>query len=209
VGSITNFDQLVALAFSFQTSGGKLMSAAAQPLLVRSSLGWSIGISIFLIIAGTLAIIVPPIAGLAVNIFVAWMLMFSAGGHFFYAWHNRKTAGIWWEVLIGVLYTVVGVLLLMNPLLGLVSLTLALAVYLFVEAMLEFFLSFQLRPLPGTGWLLFDGIVTLILALMIWRTWPWSTEWAIGILVGVSMLFSGVSRLMLSLAARRMAHDFA
>lgn len=185
------------------------MSAAAQPLLVRSSLGWSIGISIFLIIAGTLAIIVPPIAGLAVNIFVAWMLMFSAGGHFFYAWHNRKTAGIWWEVLIGVLYTVVGVLLLMNPLLGLVSLTLALAVYLFVEAMLEFFLSFQLRPLPGTGWLLFDGIVTLILALMIWRTWPWSTEWAIGILVGVSMLFSGVSRLMLSLAARRMAHDFA
>jgi uncharacterized membrane protein HdeD (DUF308 family) len=91
---------------------------------------------------------------------------------------------------------------------GLLSLTLAIAIYLFVEALLEIFLSFQLRPLPGTGWVLFDGVVTLILGLMIWRTWPWSTEWAIGILVGVRMLFSGVSRLMLSLAARR-ALEFA
>jgi uncharacterized membrane protein HdeD (DUF308 family) len=185
------------------------MSAAAAPWVVRRSLGWSIGISIFLIVAGTLAIVVPPVAGLAVNLFVGWMLLFSAGGHFVYAWHNRKTPGVWWEVLIGVLYTAVGVFLLLNPLVGLLSLTLVLAVYLFVEGLLEIFFSFQLRPLPGTGWLLFDGVVTLVLSLMIWRTWPWSTEWAIGILVGVSMLFSGVSRLMLSLAARRGIHELA
>ena len=61
-----------------------------------------------------------------------------------------------------------------------------------------------LRRLAGAGWLFFDGVVTLILAVMIWRTWPSSTEWVIGTLVGVSMLFSGTSRLMLSVAARQL-----
>jgi len=97
----------------------------------------------------------------------------------------------------------------MNPLVGLASLTLALAVYLFVEGVLEFILSFRLRPLPGSGWLLFDGIITLILAIMIWKTWPSSSEWVIGTLVGISMLFSGISRLMLSLAARRLVSNLA
>jgi uncharacterized membrane protein HdeD (DUF308 family) len=64
-------------------------------------------------------------------------------------------------------------------------------------------MSFQIRPTAGSGWLLFDGIITLILGAMIWRTWPSSTEWVIGTLVGISMLFSGISRLMISLAARR------
>jgi len=74
---------------------------------------------------------------------------------------------------------------------------------------LEFILSFRLRPLPGSGWLLFDGIITLILAIMIWKTWPSSSEWVIGTLVGISMLFSGISRLMLSLAARRLVSNLA
>jgi uncharacterized membrane protein HdeD (DUF308 family) len=68
---------------------------------------------------------------------------------------------------------------------------------------LEFVLSFQLRPLPGSGWLLFDGIVTLVLAAMIGSAWPISSVWAIGTLVGVSMFFSGITRLMLSVAVRR------
>jgi len=86
----------------------------------------------------------------------------------------------------------------------LAALTLVLAIYLFVEAVLELILSFRLRPLPGSNWLLFDGIITLVLAILIWRSWPSSTEWVIGVLVGFSMLFSGVSRLSLSLAARRL-----
>ena len=69
--------------------------------------------------------------------------------------------------------------------------------------MLELALSLLLRPMPGSGWILVDSIITLILAVMIWRTWPSSTEWVIGTLVGVSMLFSGVTRLMLCSAARR------
>jgi uncharacterized membrane protein HdeD (DUF308 family) len=65
-----------------------------------------------------------------------------------------------------------------------------------------------MRPLRGSGWLLLDGIVTLILGVLIWRTWPSSTEWVIGTLVGISMLFSGASRLAISLAARRVLSGF-
>jgi uncharacterized membrane protein HdeD (DUF308 family) len=108
-----------------------------------------------------------------------------------------------WELLLGLLYAGVGVYLLLHPVAGLASLTLLLAIYLFAEGVLEFILSFALRPLPGSSWLLFDGIITLILGAMIWRTWPNSTEWVIGTLVGISMFFSGITRLMISMAARR------
>ena len=75
--------------------------------------------------------------------------------------------------------------------------------------MLELVLGFRLRPLPGSSWLLLDGIVTLILGILIWRSWPSSTEWVIGTLVGISILFSGAARLSLSLAARQVVTKVA
>jgi uncharacterized membrane protein HdeD (DUF308 family) len=179
------------------------VASASVPTLLKKSLTWSIVLSVVMIVAGMLAIVVPPIAGIVVTVFVGWMLAFSAGAHFVFAWHARATRGAIWEVLVGILYLVVGGYMLINPILGMVSLAFALAIYFIVEAVLEFILSFRLRPMPGSGWLLFDGIVTAILAIIIWRTWPLSSAWVLGILAGISMLFSGVARLMLSLAARR------
>jgi uncharacterized membrane protein HdeD (DUF308 family) len=129
--------------------------------------------------------------------------------HLVFGWHIREIGGIIWEVLLGVLYTGVGAYLLTHPVAGLATLTLALAIYLFAEGVLELVLSLQLRPRQGWGWLLLDGVVTLILAMMIWRTWPASTEWVIGTLVGISMIFSGATRLMLSIAARSLVAEQA
>jgi uncharacterized membrane protein HdeD (DUF308 family) len=171
--------------------------------IAKESVGWSIGISVLMIIAGILAIVIPPVAGLTVLLVVAWLLMFSGAFHFVFAWHTRTNGGMVWELLLGILYFAVGVYALLHPAAGLASLTLLLAAYLFVEGVLELVLSFRVRPLRGSGWLLLDGIVTLILGVLIWRTWPSSTEWIIGTLVGISMLFSGVSRLAIALAARR------
>jgi len=185
------------------------MSATSTVPIVRESVGWSIVLSVLMIIAGFLSIAIPAAAGIAVNLLVGWMLVFSGGAHLVYAWQTRHNRGFVWELLLGILYFFVGGYLLVNPISGLVSLTLALSLYLWMEGILEFILSYMLRSIPGAGWLLFDGIVTVILAFMIWRTWPWSTEWAIGTLVGVSMLFSGVSRLMISLTARRLATKLA
>jgi uncharacterized membrane protein HdeD (DUF308 family) len=185
------------------------MSATSAATFVKKSVGWSIGLSVLMIAAGILAIASPLAAGIAVNVLVAWLLVFSGCVHLVFSWYTRSTGGFLFELLLGILYIFLGVYLLMHPLAGLMSLTLALAIYLFLEAILEFALGFKLRPLPGSGWLIFDGIITLILAVMIWRTWPSSTAWVIGTLVGISMLFSGTSRLMLSLAARSVTSKLA
>jgi len=162
-----------------------------------------------MILAGVLAIGLPLAAGIAVNFVVAWALMISGVAHLVFGWHMRAMGGAIWQVLLGALYIGIGVYLLLRPVAGLVTLTLALAIYLFAEGLLELILSFQVRPRQGWGWLLFDGIVTLILAIMIWRSWPMSTEWVIGTLVGISMIFSGMTRLMLSLAAGRLVNKLA
>jgi len=184
-------------------------TSTSTATIVKKTLGWSVGLSALMIVAGLLAIVVPTVAGMAVTLFVAWLLIFSGAAHILFGWHTRSNGGFLWELLVGILYIVVGSYLLVNPVAGLASLTLALAIYLFAEGVLELILSFQLEPLPGWGWLLFDGIVTLVLAAMIWRTWPSSTTWVIGTLVGVSMFFSGIARLMLSLAARRLVSALA
>jgi uncharacterized membrane protein HdeD (DUF308 family) len=171
---------------------------------LKKSVGWSIFLSILMIVAGVLAMVVPVAAGIAVTILIGWLLIFSGIAHLVFGWQTRSTGGLLLEVLLGIIYTAVGGYLLFNPVAGLVSLTLALAIYLFAEGILEFILAFRLRPLPGSGWLFVDGIVTIILGVMILRAWPSNTVWAVGILVGVSMLFSGIARLMLSLAARRL-----
>jgi uncharacterized membrane protein HdeD (DUF308 family) len=181
-------------------------ATVTAPTLVRKSLGWSIALSVLMIISGLLAIVIPPVASITVTILVGWLLVFSGVMHFVYAWHTRGAGGIIWEVLLGLAYLFVGIYVLLRPLQGMVSLTLALAIYLLVESALEFALAIRLRPLPGSGWLFFDGLITLILSVMISRMWPSSSAWVLGTLVGISMLFSGITRLMLSLAARRLVN---
>jgi uncharacterized membrane protein HdeD (DUF308 family) len=185
------------------------MSISSLGAIAKESVGWSIGLSVLMLVAGILAIVMPPVAGIAVLVIVAWLLMFSGVAHLVFAWHTRTAGGMIWELLLGILYIFVGVYALLHPAAGLASLTLFLAAYLFVEGVLEFVLSFRLRPMPGSSWLLFDGIITLILAILIWRSWPSSTEWVIGTLVGISMIFSGAARLSLSLAARRVLAKLA
>jgi len=178
------------------------IGATSPATFAKKSFGWSIALSVLMIIAGILAIASPLAAGFAVNIFVAWLLVFSGCVHLVFAWFSPNTRGLVWEVLVGILYGLIGVYLVMHPVRGLESLTLALAIYLSLEAILEFALGFTIRPLPGSAWLVFDGVITLILAVMIWRSWPSSSGWAIGLLVGISMLFSGTARLALSMAAK-------
>jgi uncharacterized membrane protein HdeD (DUF308 family) len=185
------------------------MSDTSAISFVKKSVRWSIVLSILMIVAGILAIASPLAAGIAVNIFVAWLLVFSGCVHLVFAWYRPSTGGFVWELLLGILYIITGGYLVMHPVVGLESLTIALAIYLFMEAILEFVLGFSLRPLPGSGWLVFDGIVSLILAVMIWKTWPSSTGWVIGLLVGIGMLFCGASRLMFSLSARSVTAKLA
>jgi uncharacterized membrane protein HdeD (DUF308 family) len=179
--------------------------ANASTAIVQRATTWSIVLSVLMIVTGMLAIMLPMVAGIAVTAIVGWLLIFSGALHLAFAWRGGHASAIVWELLLGVAYGVIGFYVLANPVAGLASLTIAVAIYLFVEGVLEFVLSFQLRPAPGAGWLLVDGIITLVLAVVIWRTLPSSAAWVVGTLVGISMLFSGITRLLLSLAVRRLA----
>ena len=183
------------------------MTTAPTPFsaLAPKAINWSIALSILLILAGLFAILIPSISGIAITLFFGWAMILSGITHFVFAFKTHTTGGRVWELLVGAVYVFTGVFLLMHPLDSLLVLTLVLACYLFFEAIVEFIQFFQLRPRHGAVWLLVDGIITLILAIMIWRSWPASSIWVIGTLVGISMIFSGFSRLMLSMAARRIA----
>jgi uncharacterized membrane protein HdeD (DUF308 family) len=109
------------------------MNATSLGTIAKESVGWSIGLSVLMILAGVLAIVIPPAAGIAVVIVVAWLLLFSGAAHLVFAWHTRTTGGVLWELLLGILYLLVGVYTLVHPLAGLASLTLVLAIYLFAE----------------------------------------------------------------------------
>jgi uncharacterized membrane protein HdeD (DUF308 family) len=163
---------------------------------LRTATTWSIVVSVLLIAAGVLAIAAPQIAGIAITAVVAWLLLISAILHLMLAWRSGTAGGVVWEILLGVVYGAIAFYLFAHP---------ALDVYLVIEGMLEFAAWWQLRASSGSVWLLLDGIVTLVLAMMIASTWPSSAAWVLGTLVGLSMLFSGISRLMLSLSVRRFA----
>lgn len=177
--------------------------------VAKKSVGWSIALSVLLILAGFLALATPLAAGVAVTAVVGWILLFSGLMHLVLAWHLHGAGAVLWEVLVGVVYLWVGGYMLSHPLLGLVSLTLALGAYLLVKGLMEIVMWFQVRPLAASGWVLLDGVVSVVLSGLIWMHLPNSSTWVVGTLVGVAVLFSGVSRLVISLAARRALQDVA
>jgi uncharacterized membrane protein HdeD (DUF308 family) len=165
--------------------------------------GLSIVIGVLLILAGLCAISLPLIAGIAASIAVAWLLLFAGLVHLFFGWHTRSAGAVIWKILVGLAYLFAAAYMLVHPGRGLLTLTLVLAFYLFFEGIFEAVIYTQLRRLPGSGWFLFDAIVTIVLGIMIFMSWPVSSVWAIGTLVGISILFSGITRLSYAFAQRR------
>jgi uncharacterized membrane protein HdeD (DUF308 family) len=165
--------------------------------------GWSMIWGILMLICGVIAIAMPWVSGIGVVVIVGLVLILAAIGHLIFAFHTHSVGGFLWQLLLAIIYGAAGIYLLINPLVGLVTLTLVLAVFLLIEAGLETALYFTIRKTVRAGWILFDAIVTLVLAILIWTQWPSSSLWALGTLIGVSLIFSGISRLSLAAAMRR------
>ncbi len=177
--------------------------------IVRSASTLSTLWGVLLIIFGVLAVGSPFIAAVAVNVVIAWLIVLAGVVHLSVAFHKREAGSLIWRLLVGLAYVFFGVYLIARPALGVVSLTLVLATLFLVEGILDIVLFFRTRPLQGSSWVLIDGIITLLLGLMIYAQWPSSSAWAIGTLVGVSMIISGVTRVMLSFAVRKATDTIA
>src|SRR6202040_951847 len=179
------------------------MSQQTPSGIVRQASTLSILWGVSLIILGMLAVGSPFLAAVAVNTFIAWLLALAGVVHLVLAFQSHSAGSVIWRLLVGLAYLFFGVYLIMRPALGVASLTLVLASLFLVEGILNIALFFRVRSVQGSAWLLIDGIITLLLGLMIYMQWPSSSAWAIGTLVGVSMIISGVTRVMLSLAVRK------
>jgi uncharacterized membrane protein HdeD (DUF308 family) len=146
---------------------------------------------VIILIAGVLAITSPFVAGVSITILVGAMLAISGVSQCFLAFKTGAFGRGLIVFVVGVLMTIAGVYMMNQPVAGLATLTIILMSYLLITGALEIIVSFQLKPASGWGLQLFNGIVTLLLGIMLWRQFPLSGAWAIGVLLGIKMIFSG------------------
>ena len=159
---------------------------------------------IILLVLGVLAIIVPMLATLAVAIFIGWLFLISGVVGLITTFWARHAPGFWWSLLSAVLGIAAGVVLLASPVTGAVSLTLLLIVFFIIEGVASIMYAFEhKRELSGRwGWMLVSGIIDLILAAIIWAGLPGTAAWALGLLVGINLLFGGGAMVGMALHAR-------
>ena len=166
--------------------------------------GWLIVAAILFIVLGAFAIIEPAVAGLGVALLVGWLLIFGGISHFVSAFEGGGAKRVIFQVLAGVVFVIGGYYFITHPLLALSTLTLLLAAVILAAGVCEIVTYFRSKSEQASGWMLFNGIVALILGALIWLHWPSSSVWAIGTLVGVNLLLTGITRLMVGLTGRRL-----
>jgi uncharacterized membrane protein HdeD (DUF308 family) len=159
---------------------------------------------IVLVILGVLAIAVPQLASIAATIMIGWLFLISGVAGLITTFGARHAPGFWWSLLSAVLGIAAGVVLLGWPLSGVITLTLLLIVFFIIEGVLSIMYALEhKRELTGQwGWMLVSGIIDLVLAAMIWAGLPSTAAWALGLLVGINMLFGGASMIAMAMHAR-------
>lgn len=159
---------------------------------------------IILVILGLAAIIVPPLATLAVAIFIGWLFLISGIVGLVTTFWMRHAPGFWWSLLSAVLGIVAGIVLIGSPVSGAISLTLVLIIFFIIEGVASIMFALEHRAeLSGRwGWMLASGIVDLVLAAIIFAGLPLSAAWALGLLVGINLVFGGSALVAMALHAR-------
>lgn len=180
-------------------------AVASAAKAVKESAAILIVLGIGMVILGILAMGAPLITGVAVGLLVGALIIAGGLAQAMYAFKAKSWGSGIAGVVLGALSIFCGILMLGHPLFGLAFLTLVLAAYFIIDGVFEIAFAFRLKPLTGWGWTLTSGIVSLLLGILIWRQWPISGAWAVGLLVGINILFSGWSMIALGTAARRMA----
>jgi uncharacterized membrane protein HdeD (DUF308 family) len=168
---------------------------------------WVLATGIFTIILGIAAVLLPFTATLTIEAILAAVFIIAAITHIFHAFQSGQKKGLALKLLAGALYGLVGVILLAFPLQGALTLTLLLAVLFMVAGSFKIALALYLKPLASWGWLMFSGIVSALLAILIWIGLPGTARWAIGLLVGIELLFSGLYMIMFALSMRELSNQ--
>jgi uncharacterized membrane protein HdeD (DUF308 family) len=189
-----------------ETAAGSELAGTVAELELKSvseRWGWFMALGILMVVLGAVAICAPLATGIAINLLIGWLLIISGVAHGVHAFRATGWRGALLQVLCGLLYLGVGIMMITNPVAGLLALTLTVLVYFVLSGIFKIILAIRVETLPQRGWVTASGILSLVLAIYIGSQFPTSALWVIGLLVGIEMMFSGWSFVMLALAARR------
>jgi uncharacterized membrane protein HdeD (DUF308 family) len=184
-----------------------MAEAVAAPLAnaVKKDSTVLIVLGILTVILGVLAMMAPLLTGVTVALMLGFLLIAAGIMRTIFAFKAQSWGKGILAFVLGLLTLLVGLYMVFRPGAALATLTLVLAAYFFVDGIFEIFEAFDLKPLKGWGWMLFGGIVSIILGIMIWRGWPASSMWLVGILVGIKLIFAGWAMVGIGSAGRSIA----
>lgn len=151
----------------------------------------STSLGVLTIVAGILVMLAPTLAGVSLVLMVGALVLVAGAARMFWAFRAASIGGGIWRLLIGFLTVLGGIALLANPVLGSGVLTILLAIYLIVDGIAEVGAGVGLRPARGSGWMIFGGVLSILLGLLLWQQTPLAGAWAIGILLGIKLLMAG------------------
>lgn len=170
---------------------------------IRRGWGWLLAMGTILVIFGVIALVDSITVSIISMALFGWLLLLAGIIEAVQAFRHRKYGHFFLHLLNAVFSLVVGVMLLRNPLAGSIIMTLLLASYFVVLGIFRIFTALAVR-VPGSGWSLVDGVIALILGILIWAQWPESGLWMIGLFIGINLITTGWSQVMLAFAARRL-----
>ena len=169
-----------------------------MPDIIQETKRWFTVAGTILIILGAAAIAVPLVASIAIEVFFGWIFVACGVVTIVHSFRAMSPGKCILRLLSGILYFAIGIMFLVYPLQGVLTLTLLLAILFLFEGIMKVSTALQLRSRPNWGWLLASGIAALILAAIIFTGYPGSAAWMLGLLVGINLIFSGWTMLMLS-----------
>ena len=180
--------------------------ATERPVIekARKFTGWYILAAVLFILLGLFAIIEPATAAVGIALLVGWLLIFGGVAHLIGTFRGGGAKRVLFQLLSAVVFLIAGFYVLTHRELAVGTLTALLALAIFAEGVFDIITYFRLQREHPSGWMLLNGIVALLLGGLIWVQWPSSSAWAIGTLVGVNLVVTGISRLMFGLAGRRL-----
>jgi len=180
------------------------MSITAWMKKAHKNAGWLVALGVLQVVIGVVVLAAPLAGGLTVTLVIGMAMIFGGIARLVAAFAADSfgigaLAFVW-----GLIVAATGFYIFTNPGVGLVTLTLVLSMMFFVSGITECVAAFQVKPERGWGWMLTGGIVTVLLAFMIWRQFPFSGIWLVGTLLGVNLLMSGMTTVMIGSAARKL-----
>lgn len=175
-----------------------------QPELAEAADHWGLfaAVGTLLIIMGFAAMVTPVIATGAAIYLLGFILVVGGLAAIIGGIRQRKSGGLAFYLLMGVLALIAGLIIVRNPLESIATITLLIAVWLFVSGIFQIVSGFLQKE--GRGWNIFGGIVAMLLGAMLWNNFPTSALWFLGLAVGIEMIFMGWGWLAVGLAAKRL-----